>query len=213
MATGPEAAGALTAYPSGARPSSSDVSFVKGRTAENLTNLKLTNGGFYIYNSAGHVNVVIDVFGWFASTEPEKLARFVWLIQIHGLRCDPGHTDEVAFRFQQRQDYVMVQRRIVELVDDLDGGDADETVSFGLDGKLYELDLSSANAEQLRKLLAPYVSSGRRAGSAVAGRIPRPGAGPVADTAVVRQWALANGYEVNSRGRIPAPIRLAFESR
>jgi hypothetical protein len=105
----------------------------------------------------------------------------------------------------------MVQKRIVELVDDLDGGAAEETVTFGVDGKLYELDLSSSNADSLRAALAPFISAGRRSRTALGGRVVRQGgsSGDV-DTAAVRKWAVDNGYAINTRGRIPAPILEAY---
>lgn len=107
----------------------------------------------------------------------------------------------------------MVQRRIVELVDDLDGGTAEETVTFGIDGKLYELDLSATNAAALRKAMAPYIAVGRRAGSGLH-RLTKSGLGSGAgDIAVVRSWARENGYQINSRGRIPAPILAAYQAR
>jgi hypothetical protein len=106
----------------------------------------------------------------------------------------------------------MVQKRIVELVDDLDGGTAEETVTFGLDGKAYELDLSSVNADALRGVFAPYISTGRRSRSNA--RLLRPGAASSdVDIAAVRQWAVDNGYAVNTRGRIPAPILAAYSAR
>lgn len=65
----------------------------------------------------------------------------------------------------------MAQKVQVLLVDDLDGGEADETVTFALDGKTYEIDLTTANAEKLRGLLDPYTKGGRRTGGRVsAGR-------------------------------------------
>jgi hypothetical protein len=112
---------------------------------------------------------------------------------------------------RDRQNWIMVQKRTVELVDDLDGGVAEETVTFGVDGKLYELDLSSANADALRGILAPYISAGRRSRASLRG--VRQGAGPDVDTAAVRQWALDNGHAVNTRGRIPAPILAAYSAR
>jgi len=66
----------------------------------------------------------------------------------------------------------MAQMIVVRLIDDIDGGEADETVSFALDGKAYEIELSKKNAASLRKLLAPYIESGR-----TAGRPPSPGRG------------------------------------
>jgi hypothetical protein len=50
----------------------------------------------------------------------------------------------------------------VRLIDDLDGSDAIETINFGLDGKLYEIDLSGKNAKKLRAAMADYVGGGRR---------------------------------------------------
>jgi hypothetical protein len=108
----------------------------------------------------------------------------------------------------------MAQRTIVLLEDDLGGGDADETIVFGLDGRSYEIDLSTKNASSLRKTLAPYVSAARkvngRNASALRGRAG-PSAGP--DAATLRAWAIDNGYEVNTRGRVSAAIREAYENR
>ena len=108
----------------------------------------------------------------------------------------------------------MAQRTIVLLEDDLTGGDADETVSFGLDGRSYEIDLNSKNAAALRKALSPYMSAARKSSSrglsVARGRIA-PANGP--DAATLRAWAVENGYEVNSRGRVSAAIREAYENR
>ena len=54
----------------------------------------------------------------------------------------------------------MAQRVHIVLEDDVDGSKADETVTFGLDGASYEIDLSAKNAEKLRDVLAVYVGSG-----------------------------------------------------
>ncbi|MBZ4318291.1 MULTISPECIES: histone-like nucleoid-structuring protein Lsr2 [Streptomyces] len=108
----------------------------------------------------------------------------------------------------------MAQKVQVLLVDDLDGGEADETVTFALDGKTYEIDLTTANADKLRGLLEPYAKNGRRTGGRSAGR-SRGGraasAGASQDTAKIRAWAKENGYNVNDRGRVPADIREAYE--
>jgi hypothetical protein len=56
----------------------------------------------------------------------------------------------------------MAQRRKVVLVDDLDGGRADQTVTFSLDGQLYEIDLSSANRQRLREIMAPFAAAARK---------------------------------------------------
>ncbi|MEE1756702.1 histone-like nucleoid-structuring protein Lsr2 [Streptomyces sp. SP18CS02] len=107
----------------------------------------------------------------------------------------------------------MAQKVQVLLVDDLDGGEADETVTFALDGKTYEIDLTTANADKLRGLLEPYTKSGRRTGGRAAtgrgkGRVAASGS---PDTAKIRAWAKDNGYNVNDRGRVPADIKQAYE--
>ncbi len=110
----------------------------------------------------------------------------------------------------------VAQKVQVLLVDDLDGGEADETVTFALDGVSYEIDLASDNADKLRKLLSPYVESGRKTGGRAGrgrGRGGRAGSGggTSQDTAKIRAWAKDNGFEVNDRGRVPATIRTAYE--
>ncbi|MCI0385536.1 Lsr2 family protein [Streptomyces sp. CNQ085] len=107
----------------------------------------------------------------------------------------------------------MAQKVQVLLVDDIDGGEADETVTFALDGKTYEIDLTTANADKLRDLLEPYLRNGRRTGGRSARGKSRPSAagGGSQDTAKIRAWAKENGYEVNDRGRVPANIREAYE--
>lgn len=109
----------------------------------------------------------------------------------------------------------MAQRVQVLLVDDLDGGEADETVTFALDGVTYEIDLTTKNADKLRDLLNPYTDSGRRTGGRHRGPGVKPSlhrktsSGP--DTSMIRIWAKEKGYEINDRGRVPATIREAYE--
>ena len=55
----------------------------------------------------------------------------------------------------------MAKTVIVKLTDDIDGGDADETVQFALDGRSYEMDLSAANASKLREAFKPFIENGR----------------------------------------------------
>lgn len=109
----------------------------------------------------------------------------------------------------------VAQKVQVLLVDDLDGGEADETVTFALDGVTYEIDLTTDNADKLRGLLGPYVDGGRRTGGrAGRGRAAKGasrGGAASQDTAKIRAWAKEEGYEVNDRGRVPAQIREAYE--
>jgi Lsr2 len=54
----------------------------------------------------------------------------------------------------------MAKTVIVKLTDDMDGGDADETIQFALDGQSYEIDLSTAHASELRQAFKPYIEEG-----------------------------------------------------
>ncbi len=114
----------------------------------------------------------------------------------------------------------MAQKVQVVLIDDLEGGDAAETVTFGLDGVTYEIDLNEANAAKLRDALAVWVGNARkvtgrgsRSGGASSGA--RAGSGRRSasgeDTAAIREWAKSNGHQVSERGRISAAVREAYD--
>ncbi len=106
----------------------------------------------------------------------------------------------------------MAQRVEVMLVDDLDGSDADETVTFGLDGVTYEIDLNAENAQQLRDDLASWVGHARRAGGRrTSGRGPSQATSKRADLGEVRQWARKHGFEVSDRGRISGEVQAAYD--
>lgn len=102
----------------------------------------------------------------------------------------------------------MAKRTQVILEDDLDGGPADKTVTFALDGKTYELDLNSKNAKKLSDALQPFVDKARKvgtkgkAGSRTTVR---------SDSKAIRAWGEANGFSVPQRGRLPANLVEAFE--
>ena len=108
----------------------------------------------------------------------------------------------------------MAQKVQVLLVDDLDGGTADETVTFGLDGVSYEIDLNAANADRLRDALAPWTGHARKvSGRGVPARSGAPrGRAARGDAQAIRDWAKANGHHVSERGRISAEVRAAFEA-
>ncbi|VXC22194.1 histone-like nucleoid-structuring protein Lsr2 [Nocardioides sp. AX2bis] len=110
----------------------------------------------------------------------------------------------------------MAQKVHIVLEDDLDGGDASETVSFGLDGTSYEIDLNEENAAGLREALSAYVGharkvgSGRRTTKRSASSTGSTAGGPAAKD--VREWAREAGHEVPDRGRIPADVREAYDA-
>jgi hypothetical protein len=117
----------------------------------------------------------------------------------------------------------MAQRTVVTLVDDLDGGVAAESVSFGIDHVDYEIDLSGEHAEALRGVLAPYVAAARRTGgrrparSAPAARPASSGAAAGAGrsrsaNAEIRAWAAEHGVTLAERGRLPGRVVEAYEA-
>jgi len=113
----------------------------------------------------------------------------------------------------------MAKQVITVLTDDIDGGDADRTIEFGLDGVNYTIDLSEKNAGKLRKTLDPYLTVASRIGRIHGnGRIAaRPAAAPSQSNRdqnqAIREWAGKNGYEVSARGRIPSSIVEAFHAK
>jgi hypothetical protein len=118
----------------------------------------------------------------------------------------------------------MAQRTIVELVDDIDGtritDNQGETVTFGLDGATYEIDLTDQNAKQLRDAVQIFIANGRR----LSGGRGRPAAssrstGSAASvrrdpeqTRAIKEWARANGHKVAERGRISQSVIDAYEA-
>lgn len=98
----------------------------------------------------------------------------------------------------------VASRTIIELTDDLDGKPAAETVSFGLDGREFEIDLSEKNAKAMRKTLEPWVAAARRVSGRQSRGTKRVETG--VDTAAVRAWAASNGIELSPRGRLPRGV-------
>jgi hypothetical protein len=110
----------------------------------------------------------------------------------------------------------MAQRVQVELVDDINGEEAQETVRFGVDGTEYEIDLTTENAEKLRSSLSEYVDKGRKAKAGRRGQTGQnsPSASTTnskrEETQKIRQWAQDNGHNPSSRGRITQSIIDAY---
>lgn len=116
----------------------------------------------------------------------------------------------------------MAKQVITLLTDDLDGGAADRTVEFGIDGVTYTIDLSEKNVGKLRKALDPYIDAGSRVGRSSSegrgrGGRRRNGTTPARSSRdqnrAIREWAIKNGYNVSERGRIPASVIVAYNNR
>jgi hypothetical protein len=102
----------------------------------------------------------------------------------------------------------MAQKIQTLFIDDIDGGDAEGTVRFGLDGSDYEIDLSTVHSEELHNALRTYIEHARKVAVMARrqGRAPgrRPGNG--LDTTAVRAWAKGQGIDIKERGRVPADV-------
>jgi hypothetical protein len=102
-------------------------------------------------------------------------------------------------------------------IDDIDGGAAEGTVRFALDGTDYEIDLNAKHSEELRSALGKYVSHARkvggsaRRGSRAAGRAGR-GTGSALNTTEIRNWAREQGYDIKDRGRVPADLVAKYQA-
>ena len=111
----------------------------------------------------------------------------------------------------------MATRHISQLIDDIDGTVLDDgegkQVTFSVDGRAYEIDLSNVNGDSFYKALAPYVDAGRATStSSSRGARQAPRAKSDIDLAAVREWARANGHTVSDRGRVPATIIDAYKA-
>lgn len=107
----------------------------------------------------------------------------------------------------------MAKKVIYQFVDDIDQTPYEEgegeTVSFSLDGKDYEIDLSDKNATKLRSHLNRYVEAGTKVGK---GSKNKGSVGKRTDLAEVRTWAKGNGHTLSDRGRIPSAILDAYDA-
>jgi nucleoid-associated protein Lsr2 len=114
------------------------------------------------------------------------------------------------------EEITVAQKVQVILTDDLDGSEADDTVSFAIDGVSYDIDLSEGNAEALRGVFGPYILAARRVGGRykVASRqgAKKPAAASTLDVGDVRAWARENGFQVSDRGRVSGEVKAAYEA-
>jgi hypothetical protein len=104
---------------------------------------------------------------------------------------------------------IMATKVLTTLQDDIDGSAAVETIRFALNGVEWEIDLSERNANRLRNSLNDFITHGRKVG---AKREHSDASSRDFEPKDVRQWAEANGIDVNSRGRIPAEIVERYRS-
>jgi hypothetical protein len=110
----------------------------------------------------------------------------------------------------------MARKVEMKLVDDIDGGTADETLKFGVDGTSYEIDVNAKHAEELRASLAKFILSARRVGRggvvASRARAAAPARNDRAQNQAIREWAKRKKIELSDRGRIPRTIVEQYEA-
>ena len=107
----------------------------------------------------------------------------------------------------------MAQKIETLFIDDIDGGAAEGTVRFALDGTDYEIDLSGKHSAELRDALRKYIEHGRRVGGPARRASGRGGRRARAvDTVAVRAWARENGHDIKDRGRVPADLVAKYEA-
>jgi hypothetical protein len=101
----------------------------------------------------------------------------------------------------------MAQKITTLFIDDIDGGEAEGTVRFALDGTEYEIDLNAQHGEELRSALGKYVTHARKVGGTARRGTARGARRPsTVDTVAVRAWAREQGIDIKDRGRVPAGI-------
>lgn len=111
----------------------------------------------------------------------------------------------------------MARKVEVQLLDDVDGNQADETLTFSLDGASYEIDVSSKRADELRASLWPFINKARKVGRGVVGSSQRsrhtmPARNDRAQNRAIREWAKRKNIELSDRGRIPREIVVRYET-
>ncbi|MDN5744537.1 MAG: Lsr2 family protein [Nocardioidaceae bacterium] len=106
----------------------------------------------------------------------------------------------------------MAKKIIHQLVDDIDGttlplGEG-ETLTFGIDGRTFEIDLTETNATTFRQALEPYLNVARKVPGATKNRARRH---TPDDLNAIRAWARAHGHQVSDKGRVPLAVLAAYE--
>ena len=107
----------------------------------------------------------------------------------------------------------MASRTIIELTDDIDGTQADQTVPLTHQASTYEIDLSRKNLDKLVKAMEPYTTNGRKSGGRRSGTSRSSSKGSDKDQLkAMREWGAANGFKVSGRGRVSTELQNAYHA-
>lgn len=110
----------------------------------------------------------------------------------------------------------MAERVVHKLIDDLDGSEISEgdgeRIDFTVRGVRYRIDLSSTNAAQFDRALAPFVEAAEQLRTASRKQFAISDPPRRREQSAVRKWARTHGYDVAARGRVRTEILQAFEA-
>jgi hypothetical protein len=106
---------------------------------------------------------------------------------------------------------LIMQKAVVSLIDDLDGSEAEVTVTFGYQGQEYEIDLNNTHAAEMRDKLGSYAAHARRVRAQRTGHAPARTAASRQYSAEMRAWANEHGFAIKERGRVPVEVVQAYD--
>lgn len=95
---------------------------------------------------------------------------------------------------------------------DLSGEKDAATITFGIKGTWYEIDLTPEEQKDLESTLKTYVEVGRKAAAKAAKKKDVPDTTPE-QRELIRTWAQEAGMEVAERGRIPKKVLAAYVAK
>lgn len=135
--------------------------------------------------------------------------------RLFGMYCLAQHMIDIRTATEEES---MAKKVVVQLVDDIDQQpieDDGEHITFAVDGTDYEIDLGPHNAAEFRRTIGYYVDyaakvtsaspTARKASKSSGRRSPE-------ETKAVREWAVASGFDVSARGRIPSEVQTAYDA-
>jgi hypothetical protein len=106
----------------------------------------------------------------------------------------------------------MAKQIIETLIDDIDGSPANSSVTFEVDGLSYTIDLNDKHENELRTKLGPFLEVARKVRPARGSRPTGRTVGDKERNTAIREWALSEGVELPSRGRIAGAVQDAYDA-
>lgn len=107
----------------------------------------------------------------------------------------------------------MMKKTTVVVLDDINGAEGAETVSFSFNGVAYEIDLAAENLARFNEVMSEWIKAGRRVGGRAVRGTRRAARGAESGRSqAIREWARAKGIELADRGRIPGEIVAKYEA-